>query len=69
SGNDLYTPELNPIERIWRELRKRGFRNEVFATLEKVVARLCQVICSLSRHNIQSIAAARWIECECLDGY
>jgi len=36
-----YTPEMNPIEQIWRELRTQGFRNEVFKTLEKVVDRLC----------------------------
>ena len=35
-----YTPEMNPIEQIWKEIRKRGFRNEIFATLEKVVDRL-----------------------------
>ena len=29
-----YTPEMNPIEQIWKEIRKRGFRNEIFATLE-----------------------------------
>ena len=23
-----YTPEMNPIEQIWKEIRKRGFRNE-----------------------------------------
>ena len=22
-----YTPEMNPIEQIWKELRKTGFRN------------------------------------------
>ena len=33
-----YTPEMNPIEQIWKELRITGFRNEVFATLEKVVS-------------------------------
>ena len=32
-----YTPEMNPIEQIWKEIRKMGFKNEVFATLEKVV--------------------------------
>lgn len=36
-----YTPEMNPIEQIWKEIRKRGFKNEVFATLDKVVDRLC----------------------------
>ena len=47
-----YTPEMNPIEQIWKEIRKRGFRNEVFATLEKVVDRLCDTICSLSNNAI-----------------
>ncbi|MCR5844256.1 MAG: transposase, partial [Oscillospiraceae bacterium] len=37
-----YTPEMNPIEQIWKELRKMGFRNELFATLSKVVDRLCE---------------------------
>lgn len=44
-----YTPEMNPIEQIWRELRTQGFRNEVFATLEKVVNRLCETIRHLSK--------------------
>ena len=42
-----HTPEMNPIEQIWKEIRKRGFRNEIFATLERVVDRLCDTICSL----------------------
>ena len=56
-----YTPEMNPIEQIWKELRTRGFRNEVFQTLDKVVDRLCEVIRSLSPQAIQSITARSWI--------
>ena len=56
-----YTPEMNPIEQIWKELRKRGFRNEVFASLEKVVDRLCDTICTLSASTICSITARSWI--------
>ena len=56
-----YTPEMNPIEQIWKELRKIGFRNQVFTTLEKVVARLCDVICSLSTAMIKSITCRSWI--------
>lgn len=56
-----YTPEMNPIEQIWKELRKRGFKNEVFATLEKVVDRLCEVICDLPKTVIQSITCRNWI--------
>ena len=56
-----YTPEMNPIEQIWKEIRKRGFRNEIFATLEKVVDRLCDTICSLSNQVISSITGRQWI--------
>lgn len=56
-----YTPEMNPIEQIWKEIRKRGFKNEVFPTLEKVVDRLCETICSLSRQTIRSITLRDWI--------
>ena len=56
-----YTPEMNPIEQIWRELRRIGFRNEVFATLDKVVDRLCSVISSLSYDTIRSITCRSWI--------
>ena len=56
-----YTPEMNPIEQIWKELRKTGFRNEVFSSLEKVVDRLCEVIRNLSKDTVRSITGRDWI--------
>ena len=56
-----YTPEMNPIEQIWKELRQIGFRNEVFATLDKVVDRLCNSINRLTKQTIQSITGRQWI--------
>ncbi len=32
-----YTPEMNPIEQVWAESRKRGFKNRAFQTLESVI--------------------------------
>lgn len=55
------TPEMNPIEQIWKEIRKRGFRNEIFSTLDKVVDRLCDTICTLSHQVVHSITARSWI--------
>ncbi len=58
------TPEMNPIEQIWKEIRKIGFRNECFKTLELVIERLCDTICSLSPAVISSITGRKWIlEC------
>lgn len=56
-----YTPEMNPIEQIWEELREKGFKNQVFQTLDKVVERLCDVICSLTSDTIKSITGRDWI--------
>lgn len=56
-----YTPEMNPIEQIWKEIRKLGFKNEVFKTLDKVIERLCVTICSLTADTIKSITGRNWI--------
>jgi len=56
-----YTPEMNPIEQIWSWLRLHGFRNEIFHTLDKVVDRLCEVICSLTLETVMSITHRNWI--------
>ena len=52
---------MNPIEQIWRELRRIGFRNEVFLTLDKVVDRLCLAICALTAEVIRSVTLRDWI--------
>jgi len=58
-----YTPELNPIEQIWDELREKGFRNEIFSTLEHVVYRLCDTIVDLVQvpSRVASITHRAWI--------
>lgn len=56
-----YTPEMNPIEQIWKEIRKRGFRNEVFRTLNIVVDCLCDTVRSISSETITSITTRDWV--------
>ena len=56
-----YTPEMNPIEQIWKQLRSMGFRNEIFKTLEHVIDRLCDSICRLTNDTVRSITARQWI--------
>ena len=56
-----YTPEMNPIEQIWKQLRAMGFKNEVFNTLADVVDRLCETIRLLNDEMVQSITGRDWI--------
>ena len=55
------TPEMNPIEQIWKELRKIGFRNEIFSSLEKVMECLRKTIKSISNDTVKSITGRQWI--------
>jgi putative transposase len=58
-----YTPELNPIEMIWDELREKFFRNDLFKSLNAVVDRLCEGLLSLSKDKdkVKSITAWDWL--------
>ena len=55
------TPEMNPIEQIWKELRLRGFRNEIFQSLDQVVKRLCITMNNLTSDTVKSITGRNWI--------
>ena len=56
-----YTPEMNPIEQIWKELRSRGFKNVLFKTLKKVEDKLVEVIQDLKNTTVKSITCRDWI--------
>lgn len=56
-----YTPEMNPIEQIWKEIRAKGFKNEAFDSLADVVDRLCETISNLTNEIVKSITGRKWI--------
>ena len=37
-----YSPELNPIEHLWEEVRENHFYNQVFESIDAVMDKLCQ---------------------------
>ena len=58
-----YTPEMNPIEQIWDEIREKSFANIYFSSLEQVVDTLCAAVQSLLNATIASITYRKWM-CE-----
>jgi transposase len=56
------TPEMNPVELVWREIRKRGFKNKLFKTIEAVIAKFHEIANALSKETIKSITFWGWIE-------
>ena len=57
----LYTPEMNPIEQVWAEIRKRGFKNKAFKSLEEVILKLETVIQNLETECLRKIVHRKWI--------
>ena len=55
-----YTPEMNPTEQVWAEIRKRGFKNKIFRSLNEVIDKLQEVIQNLSPSQLKSIARRDW---------
>lgn len=58
-----YSPELNPQEHIWDELREKDFYNKTFATLDALEDHLVETLALLeTQHDkVKSIAAWEWI--------
>ena len=56
-----YTPEMNPIEQIWTEIRKRGFKNVIFKSLDAVIDKLCDVVNSLEHSTVSKITSRNWM--------
>ena len=58
-----YSPQCNPVENIWDEIREKWFPNLVFNSLEAVEDTLVEALLALENDNkrTQSIAGFEWI--------
>ena len=43
-----YSPEVNPVEHLWEELREKYLHNRVFSSLEELIEVLCQALTELT---------------------
>jgi transposase len=54
-----YSPELNPVEHLWEEIREKYFHNKVFESLETLENHLCNahLFTELDTDRVRSIVA------------
>ena len=58
-----YSPELNPIECMWRHIREAGnFKNTTFNTLDDVEQKLEKSLINLDKKTVKSITLFNWIK-------
>jgi transposase len=43
-----YSPEVNPVEHIWDDIREKYFQNRIFDSLDSVIEKLCDALNTLS---------------------
>jgi len=61
-----YSPQLNPIEKLWQHLRKHYWSNRVYAdydALRRAAIEAWQMTC-LNKTKIKSICRAKYVESE-----
>lgn len=58
-----YSPELNPQEHLWDELREKFFHNQAFESIDALEDRLVAGLLHLEQHPdiVRSITAWPWI--------
>ena len=58
-----YSPELNPAEHVWEEIREKWFPNLVFDSLRAVEDRLVEALATLENdpQRVAQIAGFDWI--------
>lgn len=45
-----YSPEVNPVEHLWEEIREKHMANQIFSSLDNLQNHLCTVLGELSSH-------------------
>jgi hypothetical protein len=43
-----YSPEVNPVEHLWEEVREKYLHNRIFPSLEELIEVLCQALTDLT---------------------
>ncbi len=56
-----YSPELNPIERLWHWLKDHEFSNHVYPDYDDLADSVCTMWRTLQESRVQSVCRCAWI--------
>ena len=62
-----YSPELNPVEHLWEELRENYFPNKAFKSLDAVEQALCKALRDLHEdpNRVRSMTNFPYLQVTC----
>lgn len=56
-----YSPELNPVERLWLYIKNNVLSNRIYDTLEELEIKLCEFIQGLQNQVVKNICTALYL--------
>jgi len=56
-----YSPELNPIEKLWQYIKNYTIKNRIYKTLRELENKVCAFIKTLNLDIIKSICAVKYV--------
>ncbi len=56
-----YSPELNPVERLWLYIKQNILRNKIYDTIALLEGALCKFITSLASSTIKQLCNVSYL--------
>jgi transposase len=56
-----YSPELNPVEKLWQFIKSKVLKNKIYNTLDDLEAAVCDFIKNISNEEIMSNCACSYL--------
>lgn len=56
-----YSPELNPIEKLWQYIKDHTIKNKVYKTLPELEIKVCKFVRTLNSEIIRSVCNVSYV--------
>ncbi len=56
-----YSPELNPVERLWQYIKSNVLKNKVYDTLDKLEEAVVDFVSTVTTQTIQSVCNCSYV--------
>jgi|TARA_Y100000389_G_scaffold202924_1_gene249751 transposase len=56
-----YSPELNPIEKLWQYIKRHTIKNKVFKTIKDIEKELCKFLKNMTIEDYKSVCHVKYI--------
>ena len=57
-----YSPELNPVEKLWQYIKRHTIKNRLFEKLSLIENSICEMLKSMTKQQLMTICNANYIK-------